>query len=59
MILLQKSANRVVYNNFPWPESATTKQRAAVEAKAQAVLDARAQFMDTGARPSGRFNART
>ena len=38
----------MVYNNFPWPESATAKQRAAVEAKAQAVLDARAQFMDSG-----------
>ena len=32
------------FNNFPWPESATAKQRAAVEAKAQAVLDARQQF---------------
>ena len=31
----------MVYNNYPWPESATDKQRAAVEAKAQAVLDAR------------------
>ena len=30
-----------VYNNYPWPESATDKQRALVEAKAQAVLDAR------------------
>jgi hypothetical protein len=39
-------SNTLVYNNFPWPESATAKQRAAVEAKAQAVLDARAQFMD-------------
>jgi hypothetical protein len=35
------SAN-LVYNNFPWPESPTDKQKAAVEAKAQAVLDARA-----------------
>ena len=34
---------------LPWPESATDKQRAAVEAKAQAVLAARAQFMDWGA----------
>jgi hypothetical protein len=33
-----------VYNNFPWPESATAKQRATVEAKAQAVLVARQQF---------------
>jgi hypothetical protein len=34
----------IVYNNFPWPESPTDKQRAAVEAAAQGVLDARAQF---------------
>jgi hypothetical protein len=34
-------SNKLVYNNFPWPESATD---AAVEAKAQAVLDARQQF---------------
>ena len=41
-------SNTIVYNNFPWPESATAKQRAAVAAKAQAVLDAQAQFMDVG-----------
>ncbi len=35
----------IVYNNFPWPDELTDKQRAAVEAAAQAVLDARAQFM--------------
>ena len=34
----------VVYNNFPWPENPTPKQRAAVEAAAQGVLDARAEF---------------
>ncbi len=34
----------IVYNNFPWPESPTDAQRAAVEAAAQGVLDARAQF---------------
>ncbi len=34
----------IVYNNFPWPESATTAQKAAIEAAAQAVLDARAAF---------------
>jgi len=33
-----------VYNNFPWPEAPTDKQREAVEAKAQVVLDARAKF---------------
>lgn len=34
----------IVYNNFPWPESPTDKQRAAIEAASQAVLDARAAF---------------
>ncbi|MGA8148305.1 MAG: DNA methyltransferase [Gallionellaceae bacterium] len=34
----------MVYNTFPWPDESTDKQRAAVEAPAQAVLDARAQF---------------
>jgi hypothetical protein len=32
----------LVYNNFPWPQQPTDKQIATVEAKAQAVLDARA-----------------
>jgi hypothetical protein len=34
----------IVYNNFPWPESPTDKQRAAIESAAQSVLDARTQF---------------
>ena len=34
----------IVYNNFPWPESPTDAQRQAIEAAAQVVLDARAQF---------------
>ncbi len=34
----------IVYNNFPWPDEPTDKQRATVEVAAQAVLDARAQF---------------
>lgn len=33
----------IVYNNFPWPEP-TDAERKAIEAAAQAVLDARAQF---------------
>jgi hypothetical protein len=37
----------IVYNNFPWPENPGGKQRQAVEAAAQAVLDARAQFPDS------------
>ena len=36
----------LVYNNYPWPESPGVKQRAAVEAAAQAVLDARKKFPD-------------
>ena len=37
----------IVYNNFPWPDlSDDDKARAAIEATAQAVLDARAQFPD-------------
>jgi hypothetical protein len=39
-------SNKLVYNNFPWPDSPTAKQRAAVEAAAQAVLDARKKFPD-------------
>jgi hypothetical protein len=34
----------IVYNNFPWPESPSDKQRAAIEAAANGVLDARAQY---------------
>jgi hypothetical protein len=34
----------MVYNTFPWPENPTPKQRASVEAAAQGVLDARAEF---------------
>jgi hypothetical protein len=34
----------MVYNTYPWPATATDKQRAEVEARAQAVLGARAQF---------------
>jgi hypothetical protein len=33
----------IVYNNFPWPNP-DEKQKAAIEAAAQGVLDARAQF---------------
>lgn len=31
----------IVYNNFPWPEEITDKQRLKIEQKAQQVLDAR------------------
>ena len=31
----------IVYNNYPWPQASTDKQRQAIETVAQAVLDAR------------------
>lgn len=37
-------SSKIVYNNFPWPESPTPAQRAAVEKAAQQVLAARAAF---------------
>jgi type I restriction-modification system DNA methylase subunit len=37
----------IVYNNFPWPENPTDKQKIAIEEKAQKVLDVRAQFPDS------------
>jgi len=40
-------SNTIVYNNYPWPESPSTEQRAAVESAAQAVLHARERFPDS------------
>jgi hypothetical protein len=37
----------LVYNNYPWPEAPSDKQKQAVEEAAQAVLDARAQFPES------------
>lgn len=37
-------SNKIVYNNFPWPENPTEKQKEAIEKAAQKVLDARAAF---------------
>ena len=34
----------IVYNNFPWPQNPTDKQKQAIEAAAQGVLDARAHY---------------
>jgi len=39
-------SSQIVYNNYPWPESPSAKQRVTVEAAAQAVLDARKEFPD-------------
>ena len=37
-------SNEMVYNNFPWPENPTDKQKEAIEKAAQQVLDVRAEF---------------
>jgi len=39
----------MVYNNYPWPDTANAKQHAAVEGAAQAVLDAREEYLAEGA----------
>src|SRR5438045_8048559 len=44
-----------VYNNYPWPQSATEKQRAAVETAAKQVLEVRDKFLkpaQPGAKPA-------
>jgi hypothetical protein len=40
-------SNSIVYNNFPWPQHPTDKQRQAIEAAAQGVLEARAKYPDS------------
>ena len=40
-------SNTLVYNNFPWPETPSGKQRATVERAAEAVLEARTKFPDS------------
>lgn len=39
-------SNTIVYNNYPWPQTLSAQARQAVEAAAQAVLDARSQYAD-------------
>ena len=40
-------SNKIVYNNFPWPENPSDKQIKTIEEKAQNVLDVRASFPDS------------
>lgn len=40
-------SSKLVYNNYPWPGSPTDKQREAVEAAAQGVLDTREAYPDS------------
>ena len=39
-------SNQIVYNNFPWPQAPAAVQYQRIEAAAQGVLDARAEFPD-------------
>jgi hypothetical protein len=39
-------SNRLVYNNYPWPDAPSARQSAAVEVAAQSVLDARKTFSE-------------
>jgi hypothetical protein len=40
-------SNKLVYNNFPWPENPTEKQIKLIEEKAQKVLEIRASFPES------------
>jgi hypothetical protein len=40
-------SNTIVYNNYPFPENVSDKQRQKVETAAQAVLDTRAKYPDS------------
>ena len=39
-------SNKIVYNNFPWPQNPTDKQKEKVQELAQKVLDVRAKYPD-------------
>ena len=39
-------SNKIVYNNFPWPEP-TAEQKLAIEKTARAILDVRARYPDS------------
>ena len=40
-------SNTIVYNNYPFPENITDKQKQTVETCAQAVLDTRVKYLDS------------
>lgn len=37
-------SNELVYNNYPWPENTSEKQKEAIEKAAQKILDVRAEY---------------
>ncbi|MDO8929427.1 MAG: class I SAM-dependent DNA methyltransferase, partial [Bacteroidota bacterium] len=40
-------SNGIVYNNFPWPENPTDKQKINIEERAQTILNLRAEFSNS------------
>ena len=40
-------SNSIVYNNFPWPQHPMDRQKQAIEAAAQAVMEARAHYPES------------
>ena len=40
-------SNEIVYNNFPWPEDISSKQKEQIEKAIQKILDVRIQFADS------------
>jgi hypothetical protein len=40
-------SNGIVYNNFPWPENLTDKQKTIIGEKAQVILNLRAEFSNS------------
>jgi hypothetical protein len=50
-------STRLVYNNYPWPDEPSLKQRAAVEAAAQDVLEARKEHLTEGAKLADLYDA--
>ena len=50
-------SNKLVYNNFPWPEGPSDKKRENAERAAQAVLDAREKHLKRGATLADLYNS--
>ena len=40
-------SSSLVYNNYPWPETPSDKQKETIEKAAQKILDTRAEFPDS------------
>lgn len=50
-------SNTIVYNNFPWAEEVTVRQKAKIEELAQRVLDIRNKYIDSA--PADLYNQTT